>query len=200
MRRYDTIAAVEVWYRDIEAIGRPADGCSSVIATPPSTNSTSKPWCTLPTVSRVMKAARMRWPSVRCLAAALLLTACGGEATTSGPVTIKAQVVLGADAGTFEVTEGADVLGCSSGTFLDMSETHDIRDADLTCESGEKAGTFSVMFWRQQSGAEEAGTWTIVGGTGDFSGLQGGGEYSDLFHVHEDTVAATFAGDIEHRS
>ena len=40
----DTIdQAVDAWYRDVEEIGDPPRCCSSAIATPPSTNSTSGP-------------------------------------------------------------------------------------------------------------------------------------------------------------
>jgi hypothetical protein len=42
--------------------------------------------------------------------------------------------------GTFEVTEGAEILGCVSGSFVDtMSASGDFKE--LTCESGERSGT-----------------------------------------------------------
>ena len=61
------------------------------------------------------------------LAAILLLAvACGGDTPTAGPVTIKTDIdrTVSPLHGTFEVTVGADVLGCSSGAVVQMnSET-----------------------------------------------------------------------------
>ncbi|MCH8900647.1 MAG: hypothetical protein IH942_09195 [Acidobacteria bacterium] len=61
----------------------------------------------------------MRYQRIGYLAAILLLAAaCGGDTPTAGPVTIETEIDFSTEPfhGTFEVIDGADVLGCSSGT------------------------------------------------------------------------------------
>ena len=106
--------------------------------------------------------------------------------------------------GTFEVVAGAEVLGCSSGTFVDP-ESNEIDD-DLvevtkvfTCESGPKAGTFSIQFIPGQDVNEpdlQTGPWEVDEGTEDFAGLVGGGDFSVVYDG-TDTNMETVAGTIE---
>ena len=125
-----------------------------------------------------------------------LLAACS-SAPTSGPVTIthELDVTQNPIVGTFEVTEGADVLGCSAGTFVDDPGIEAIGRV-MTC-TDEGTGTFTYSFIPEPpSGADTMdGTWTIDDGTGDFSGVSGSGEWSagGLGMLSE-----TISGTIEH--
>ena len=130
------------------------------------------------------------------LAAILLLAAaCGGDTPTAGPVTIETKVDRSESPlqGTFEVTVGADVLGCSSGTLVSMnSETFGKDDHVMTCESGPNAGTFTIIYDFSES------RWNVLESSDDFAGLQGEGRMS--FVLGETTVEETFTGDIEYTS
>ena len=72
--------------------------------------------------------------------------------------------------GTFEVTEGADALGCSSGTFADTLTERGVNK-EFTCESGARTGTFTAEFF------PPSGPWKIVAAADDFRGLSGWGAY-----------------------
>ena len=131
----------------------------------------------------------------------LLVGACGGDTPTAGPVTIetKADVSAGTLQGTFEVTVGADVLGCSSGTFVDIGGATGI-DKVMTCESGSNAGTFTIVF--HPVGPDfQNGPWSVLESSDDFAGLQGEGDYSvvdDPDGIH--AALETLTGDIEYTS
>ena len=99
--------------------------------------------------------------------------------------------------GTFEVTDGAEILGCVSGSFVDtLSASGDFKE--LTCESGERSGTFTIEFnppnvWM----AEWTGPWTVKEGTDDFSGLSGGGEFQAIFDLEAQSGVEIYTGQIE---
>ena len=133
----------------------------------------------------------------------LLIAACSSDAErASGPITIVHQLDVSAQpiAGTFEVTEGADTLGCSGGTFVDG----DTGNRVMTC-AGPDTGTFTYTFNVVGSYAgpgDQNGPWcmgrNLVFGeadmpdaTGDFIGLQGGGDWSVV------GTTETITGDIE---
>ena len=110
----------------------------------------------------------------------------------------------GPPSGTFEVVAGAEVLGCSSGTFVDpdaeeieggLSEITKV----LTCESGPKTGTIAILFRPGQDVDEpdrQTGPWEVKEGTGDFVGLTGGGDHSVVFDSNL-TGLETLAGNLE---
>jgi hypothetical protein len=131
------------------------------------------------------------------LAAILLLAvACGGDTPTAGPVTIETDIDRSASPiqGTFEVTVGADVLGCSSGTLVQMqSETFGKRDNVMTCESGPNAGTFTIVY------SPDNFNWNVLESSDDFAGLQGEGGLTWVL-PSANTLAETFTGDIEYNS
>ena len=113
----------------------------------------------------------------------------------AGPMTIETEIDFSAQAqGTFEVTEGADILGCSSGTFVDTARDVDVRK-DFTCGTGTKEGTFTVVF----NPLNGNGPWRILEGTGDFTALQGEGDFTWSF-TGEAKGVETFSGDIEYTS
>jgi hypothetical protein len=132
------------------------------------------------------------------LAAILLLAvACGGDTPTAGPVTIETDVDRSVSPlqGTFEVTVGADVLGCSSGTLVSMnSETFGKKDHVMTCESGSNAGTFTIVY-----DPGDLSNWSVLESADDFAGLQGEGHVSWVL-PSASTLVETFTGDIEYTS
>ncbi len=154
--------------------------------------------------------------AVVVVAGAVIATVNTGEDTTAagaatGPVTIVVNVDFSGRpvVGTFEVTEGADILGCSTGTFEDTFDeaTRDVSKL-MTC-SGPDTGTFTILFdpdGYDTGAGEHAGPWSILDGSADFAGLQGEGDY---LHPHDppierpdgpDSSVDIYTGVIEHTS
>jgi anti-sigma-K factor RskA len=85
---------------------------------------------------------------------AALLSDQGTDGETAAPAAGPVPVIIVAQVdfddrpviGTFEVTEGADALQCSSGTFEDgrVNQANHLRV--FTCESGSNEGTFTAIF------------------------------------------------------
>jgi len=116
---------------------------------------------------------------------------------TAGPVTIKTDVDRSVSPlqGTFEVTVGADVLGCSSGTLVSMnSETFGKKDHVMTCESGPNTGTFTIIY-----DPTDTSRWNVLESSDDFAGLEGEGRISFVL-LDASTVVEMFTGDIEYTS
>lgn len=107
------------------------------------------------------------------VAAGTLVAACATK-PTQGSVAITTHIDFTTEPphGTFEVTDGADVLGCSSGTFVDTPTAPGTIHKEFTCESGTKTGTFTAEF------SPDRGFWKMVDATNDFSGLSGEGDFS----------------------
>jgi hypothetical protein len=129
-------------------------------------------------------------------------TTVADETPKEGPVTTATEVDFSSSpvAGTFEVTEGADVLGCSSGTFVDSDSG--VRRVQ-TCDSGSNEGSFTVTFTFDDhfEGSSDAGTWSVVEGSDDFVGLQGGGDWSIVYEqTGPDAGVGTWTGDISYTS
>ena len=134
----------------------------------------------------------------------LFVGACGSDAPTSGPVTIETEADFSTRpvVGTFEVTEGADILGCSNGTWEDTFDeaTEDVTKA-MTC-SEPNAGTFTILFdpdGYDTGPGELNGPWSILNGVADFADLQGEGDFWMVTSGPE-TGSETFTGDIEYTS
>lgn len=98
--------------------------------------------------------AHMRMPTWFVLAIATTGLAAGcaaGSAQQSQsapePVTIVTKIDFTADPyqGSFEVADGADALGCSTGTFVDTPTASGIHK-EFTCESGARTGNFTAEF------------------------------------------------------
>jgi len=138
----------------------------------------------------------------------LLAAACSDDTPTEGPVIIVAQVDFDDRPviGTFEVTEGADVLQCSSGTFKDSRVNPDNWLRVFTCESGSNEGTFSAISTINDPSdpptgpLEGNGTWNVSEGSDDFVGLQGNGGWSEVGFEDRPQSVATWTGDIEYTS
>lgn len=124
-------------------------------------------------------------------------TAAAAVMPVAGPVTIETVIVPGVvqTTGTFEVVEGADLLGCSAGS-LTQSDGPSGNTGVMTCEDGDREGTFSLR-WRGLNSAEgpgdENGPWSVVASSGDFTGLNGEGLWSGT----NDNEIGSFAGTIE---
>lgn len=117
--------------------------------------------------------------------------------------------------GTFEVTAGAEQLGCRSGTFVDEAGAGNEgspmladggwsyllrRTKVMTCASGPASGTISVQFGVDDGAladiAQGAGSWQIVGGTGDFASARGDGVLAVGFAGSSD-ANETFTGSVD---
>ena len=155
--------------------------------------------------------------------AVLVLAACGGDdsgdvdtstsvaeaaedKSTAGPVTIVTQADFSDRpvVGTFEVTMGADILGCSKGTFVDDFVASDDIKKVMTCDSGSNEGVLTLVFALNGPDAgpgDENGPWSVVEGSGDFVGLQGSGDWSMVEATDGSNQGVeTLAGVIEYTS
>lgn len=122
-----------------------------------------------------------------------------------GPVTIANQVDFNFRpvTGTFEVTEGADILGCSSGSFADAGTPTDGIQRVYTCDSGPNDGSFtaSFNFLAEELTVSDSGTWSISEGSDDFVGLQGGGDWSIVYATDDSDIGVgEWTGDISYTS
>ena len=129
------------------------------------------------------------------LMVAIVMSAVGVACATGpsgGSVTIITEIDFSAPPfhGTFELTEGADSLGCPNGTFVD-SPTADAIHKEFKCETGSKTGTFTAEFRPPE------GPWSIVDATEDFEGLSGGGDFSVIGDASTATGVETLTGEIQ---
>ncbi len=124
-------------------------------------------------------------------------------APTTAAVTFELSTDIGGSVpiGNFEVSEGAEALGCSGGRLY--ANTQDDEGASvlavLTCEEGPKAGEFKVWFdlvALDDSGDNFEGSWRIDGGTADFEGLEGDGELSGVRDTAANIIVQTHTGEI----
>jgi hypothetical protein len=135
----------------------------------------------------------------------LLTAACSDDTPKEGPVTIENQVDFSFRpvAGSFVVTEGADVLGCSSGAFVDAGSPDTGIQRVYTGDSGSNEGSFTASFNFEAEEFEESdnGTWTVVEGSDDFVDLQGSGDWTIVYEATgPDVGVGTWTGDINYTS
>jgi len=169
----------------------------------------------------------MRHIGALLIASALAATACSGGADTGteaepplttepssvttaepvaaavflgeGPVTIETELDFESEpvSGKFEVPDGAELLGCGSGSVLEDGGPSGITNA-FTCEDGTRTGTFTIE-WKIIEGTEGPGEvngpWAVSDATGDFAGLTGEGLWSGT--VDGSTGRGSFPGVIE---
>ena len=143
-------------------------------------------------------AANLR-PLTMAIALMLVSTACSSDTPASGPVTIETAPDFSTRpvVGTFEVTEGADTLGCTTGTYEDSYDeaTQNVTKL-MTCDAP-NTGTFSILFdpdGYESGPGEQNGPWSFVAGTGDFTGLEGEGDFWVIGDME------TYSGDVEYAS
>lgn len=119
---------------------------------------------------------------------------------SAGSVAIEVEVDLESEPikGTFEVTNGAELLGCGSGSVIEYAGPRGITN-ELTCIDGTRQGTITLR-WTVLDNAdgpgELNGPWTVAGATGDFVGLTGEGLWSGD-DDGEATALGSFPGEIE---
>jgi hypothetical protein len=135
------------------------------------------------------------------IATCLLVTACASS-PPKGRITLMTQTSFTSEPyrGTFEVTKGTEVLGCERGSFVDTTAGTTVFK-ELTCESGARSGTFTAKFNPDAPGpGDRNGQWSIVEAADDFSGLDGGGEFSAVVDEGWRTGVETLTGDIQFSS
>jgi hypothetical protein len=140
----------------------------------------------------------------------LFVAACSSDEPVAGPVTIENEVDFSSPpvSGTFEVTEGGDVLGCSSGTFVDSGTPDSGIERVYACDSGSNEGSFaaSFIFDANPDTTGDNGTWTVVEGSDEFVGLQGSGDWSIVYPTPDERSSlhgigvGTWTGDINYTS
>ena len=113
--------------------------------------------------------------------------------TPKAPVTIVTAIDFSSFPfhGTFAVTVGSDILGCSKGNFVDtpLVIAPPIGGAAIkkafTCNTGPGAGgSFTVLFEpfvAFVSRGNVNGQWRVLEGTGFFATLHGQGDFSVVF-------------------
>jgi hypothetical protein len=141
--------------------------------------------------------------------AAIAVTAVpAAAAPPSGSVTIVTKIDFTEPPfhGTFKVTEGRDILGCSGGTFVDSDNGFGGIDKAFTCSRG-GSGTFTANAHPCAFGFDEAtsscsGIWAIKGSesTGDFAGLYGRGDFFVVIDFDRLTGVETLTGTIGYAS
>jgi hypothetical protein len=115
----------------------------------------------------------------------------------SGPITIQTVVSFFPRpvSGTFEVTVGSALLGCSRGTFVDTPLDPDASSVfkELTCTEG-GTGSFTILFHPITTPG-----WNVVPGSGKaaYAGLRGEGTFS-FASTGPDGGEETFIGTIRY--
>src|SRR4029450_5557589 len=123
---------------------------------------------------------------------------CGGDddgegtSADTGSLTIVTDIDFTSEpyTGTFEVTEGSDELGCSGGTFVDQNVGGDDVDKGLTGADGERSGSFTILFHPTPE-ESDVSRWQVVRATGDFTGLEGEGDFSVDYSDDEESGVET---------
>ena len=131
-----------------------------------------------------------------------LLGGCGGDdedpatGSTASSVEITTEIDFSEQpfSGTFEVNEGADALGCTTGTFVDGTGDEEIEKT-FTCTDGPREGTFTALITLPGEEGEQT-PWRIVDATADFTGLEGDGEFSVDENDEDKTGVETLTGEV----
>lgn len=133
------------------------------------------------------------------VALALAVSGVGLADMPQGPVTIVTEIDFSdfPFSGEFQVTEGAEILGCSAGTFIDHPAGFEPPSEGaiakiFTCGDGGE-GTFTANF---QPFAAGHGHWNITDATDDFAGLRGEGDFSVTFDPDTNTGEEILTGQI----
>lgn len=101
--------------------------------------------------------------------------------------------------GAWQITSGAEALGCEGGTFTEGGFAAG-AERTMTCDDGPGTGTIVLRFAPelvQEDPVEFASDWTVHAATGDFAGLEGGGAFSGLMNEEETGGNETWTGSIE---
>ena len=117
----------------------------------------------------------------------------------AGDIEMTATVDFEQGGGTWEVTAGADLLGCDGGSFTDAGFAAG-EERTATCDAGPGSGSIVLRFAPEPSGPESdefVSDWNVHAATGDFAGLQGGGDWSAVLDRDNDRADETWTGSVE---
>lgn len=135
---------------------------------------------------------------IAVVTAALLVGFGGGEdASTHGgsfKIVTNIDFTTAPYGGAFTVTKGSEALGCSSGTFVDHYLGHEEPNGEilkvLTCTDGERSGSFLI------SSEVAFERWKFRSGTGDFTEVEGKGDFATRRNSGELSGVETLAGTV----
>lgn len=116
--------------------------------------------------------------------------------TSEDPIVIESDFNFETQTGSFVVDEGAELLGCSSGSLWQRGGPQGVTNT-FTCEDGDREGTFTFN-WTIVDGAkgpgQDNGPWSVLAATGDFVSLAGDGLGSGV--IEGDVGRVSFPGAI----
>lgn len=112
----------------------------------------------------------------------------GVENLPAGPVVIHTSIDFSTPpfGGTFVVEQGAHLFGCGGGSFVNGAAPlgpAEMMATRFVCDRGPEEGTFTATFrpTARLGASGLRGRWTIVDGTGTFSGLLAEGAFTLRF-------------------
>lgn len=100
------------------------------------------------------------------------------DESSGAAIVIEGEITFGERfaTGTWEATKGADVLGCSGGSLYERGAEDHIANR-MTCENGDKAGSFVGRFAPAGTGATSTSSWELILTDGDFADMSGTGRW-----------------------
>ena len=117
----------------------------------------------------------------------------------AGDIEMTAMVDFEQGGGTWKVTAGADILGCEGGSFTDQGFAAG-EERTATCDSGPGSGAIVLRFAPEPSGPDSnefVSDWNVHAATGDFAGLEGGGDWSAVLDPDNGTADEEWTGSVE---
>lgn len=122
-----------------------------------------------------------------------------GADSGDGAIIIESEVGFAAEppVGTFVVAEGAELLGCRSGSVEHADGIPNSTEV-FTCEDGDSAGTLTIVWTvipESEGPGDFNGPWEVLDATGDFAGLTGGGLGSAV--IEGETGILSLPGGVE---
>ena len=146
-----------------------------------------------------------------------LLAGCGGGDDGSFTLATKIDFYTPPIKGVFTTSDGSDALGCSRGTIVDNRARTLIVEV-FSCTEGDRTGSFTIRFVPQipqpydgtetleTDGTEPLETvsdtlettWRFESGTGDFTGLDGNGDYLIAIDGNNSAALGTLTGKVRY--
>jgi D-alanyl-D-alanine carboxypeptidase len=117
----------------------------------------------------------------------------------AGDIEMTATIDFEQGGGTWEVAAGADILGCDGGSFTDQGFAAG-EERTATCDAGPGSGAIVFRFSPEPSGPESnefVSDWKVHSATGDFAGLQGGGDWSSVLDRDNGSADENWTGSVE---
>ena len=93
------------------------------------------------------------------------------------------------------MAEGADALGCATGTFVEAGTGNEEIEKTFTCTDGSREGTFTALITRSGEEGEQT-PWRVSDATEDFTGLEGDGDFSVDQNEEDKTGVETLTGEV----